>query len=159
MKYPVELYCECGLKAKYEFQTEASYEEFQALWKIEHNGNGHSDISEGEYRTVVARKKSTSLSTTSQHEAKRMADLIMPIQIEEIKGACQILETEPQAETQVMFGDNVNFYQLHRNSAKTLAVKLRNALTLKAFEMAYKSHNAPEHDKATCLVCNRESGL
>ena len=62
------------------------------------------------------------------HEAQRYADLLMPLQVEEIKELCARLKTKPQFEAQAMFGDDVSFYRLHRHSARALAIKLRNCL-------------------------------
>lgn len=57
MLYPVELYCECGAKAKYIFQTEASYDEYKKLWERDHSGEGHAQVFKSYYQTIMAQRE------------------------------------------------------------------------------------------------------
>lgn len=62
----------------------------------------------------------------SPHEAQRLQELITPFQREQIKELCAKLKTSVQAETSAMFGDVIDFYRLHRNSARALAMALQD---------------------------------
>jgi hypothetical protein len=64
----------------------------------------------------------------SPHEAQRIADLLTPFQREAIKDFCRLLKTTPAVECAAMFGDNVRWLHLHRNSAKALAMVLQDRL-------------------------------
>lgn len=57
MPFPVEMYCECGAKAKYTFQVEASYDQFKELWAREHDGEGHRQVFKGEYQQIMAQRR------------------------------------------------------------------------------------------------------
>jgi len=92
----------------------------------------------------------------SEFEATSLATLMLPLQREEIVGLCRQLKTKPIVETYALFGKGVNFWQLSQESATLLIKKLREAVTLKAWQMAYEAHNAADHDKAGCLVCSRQ---
>lgn len=61
----------------------------------------------------------------SPHEAQTLADLLTPFQIEAIKDFCRLLRTSPAAECAAMFGDEINWLQLHRNSARALCIALQ----------------------------------
>lgn len=94
----------------------------------------------------------------SEHEATSMATLMLPLQREEIVDLCRQLKTKPVIETYAMFGEGTNFYRLSQKSARALIKSLRDALTLKAWQMSYDSHSAPDHDKAACDLCTRHRG-
>ena len=63
----------------------------------------------------------------SPHEAQTLANLVMPIQLEEIRDLCRQLKTKPVIEIFALFGD-VSLYKLHTASAQTLIDKLRTCL-------------------------------
>ena len=60
MAYPIELYCECGVKAKYDFQSQASAIEYRALWDREHAGEGHGPVSKSEFNRIAKQKQAHS---------------------------------------------------------------------------------------------------
>lgn len=64
----------------------------------------------------------------SLHEAQRFADLLTPFQHEAIKDFCRLLYTTPAVECAAMFGEQVNWLCLTRNSAKALAMALQDRL-------------------------------
>jgi hypothetical protein len=57
MKYPIELYCTCGVKAKYSFTHPDSKKEYESIFKREHGGPGHEIVSASGYRQAMAEKR------------------------------------------------------------------------------------------------------
>jgi hypothetical protein len=43
MKYPVDLYCRCGVRAAYPFVTEGARDEYKRLFNLEHATHGLID--------------------------------------------------------------------------------------------------------------------
>lgn len=63
----------------------------------------------------------------SAHEATTMADLLSPLQREDIKNLCAWLKTSPEREAAEMF-EGARFLHLSRRAARALAIELRHRL-------------------------------
>lgn len=50
--FSIDLLCECGASAKYRFATQEAHDEYMELWRKQHDGEGHRQMTRQEYNWI-----------------------------------------------------------------------------------------------------------